>query len=86
MALTTAESIAAAIVAECPNEKHAAPDLAIDIAAAAELYGAPLSAALAYVHDRPRQPYTAPAFVRWCQRYRIIPAAALTPEEMESSK
>lgn len=79
MPLTTAESVAAAIAEQSPGDRHAAPELALDIAAAAELYGVPLTAALAYIHDRPRQAYSAPSFVRWCQRYRIIPAEALTP-------
>ena len=78
--LTSAESIAAAILEERPEEAPVAADLALELAAAAEARGIPLHAALAFIHDRPRVPFTAPAFLRWCDRYKIIPAADLEPE------
>jgi transposase InsO family protein len=76
---TTAESIAAAIVEERPQEAAAAADLALDMASAAEIRGIPLHAALAYIHDRPRQEFSAPAFLRWCERYRIVSVNELVP-------
>jgi len=79
--MTTAESIAAAIATERPTEADRAPELALDIAAAAEARGIPLHAALAYIHDRPRLILSAPAFLRWCERYKIVPAAELESEE-----
>ncbi len=75
--LTTAESIAAAILEERPEEADRAVELALDIAAASDARGIPLHAALAYIHDRPRATFTAPAFLRWCDRYKITPAAEL---------
>lgn len=84
--LTTAESIAAAIVEERPHEADAAVELALEIAAAAEARGIPLHAALAFIHDRPRVTYSAPAFLRWCERYKIVPAAELeTTHDKEPS-
>jgi hypothetical protein len=84
--LTTAESIAAAILEQRPEEASAAVELALELAAAAEARGIPLHAALAYIHDRPRATFTAPAFLRWCERYKIIPAAELaTSHEKEPS-
>ena len=78
--LTTAESIAAAILEARPDEAAAAVELAFELAAAAETRGIPLHAALAFIHDRPRAVLSAPAFLRWCDRYKIIPAAELDSE------
>jgi hypothetical protein len=75
--MTTAESIAAAIAGERPAEAATAPELALEIAAAAEARGIPLHAALAFIHDRPRVTFSAPAFLRWCERFKIVPAASI---------
>jgi hypothetical protein len=75
--MTTAESIAAAIAEERPEDRDQAIELALELAAAAEARGIPLPAALAFIHDRPRVTITAPSFLRWCARYKIIPAADL---------
>lgn len=83
--LTTAESIAAAILEERPEEAPAAVDLALELAAAAEARGLPLHAALAFIHDHPRVPFTAPAFLRWCDRYKIVAAAHLESDPQKES-
>jgi len=78
--MTTAESIAAAIAEERPREADEAPWLASEIAAAAEARGIPLHAALAFIHDRPRVILSGAEFLRWCERFKIIPAAELGTE------
>jgi hypothetical protein len=83
--LTTAESIAAAIAEERPQEAFWAPWLADEIAAAAEARGIPLHAAIAFVHDRPRVILSGPEFLRWCERFKIIPAAELGSDERKES-
>ena len=75
--MTTAESIAAAIAEERPLEAHWAPWLARDIADAAEAKGIPLHAALAFIHDRPSVVLSGPEFLRWCERFRIVPASEI---------
>lgn len=79
--ITTAESIAAAIAEERPEERENAGELALEMAHAAQVRGVPLEAALAFIRDRPRVTYSAPAFLRWCERYRIVPAAELGKDE-----
>ncbi len=78
--MTTAESIAAAIAEERPQEAWAAPWLAGEIADAAEARGIPLHAALAFIHDRPRVILSGAEFLRWCERFKIVPAAELEKE------
>ena len=79
--MTTAESIAAAIVEERPDERDSAAELALEMAAAAEARGIPLHAAIAFIHDRPRVTFSAPAFLRWCERFKIIAAAELRSDQ-----
>jgi len=71
--MTTTASIAAAIAAAHPHEELWADQLASELAAAAEARGVPLTAALAYVSDRPKLTLSAPGFLRWCDRFNIGP-------------
>lgn len=77
---TDAERIAAAIAEHHPQEIANAGELAIDIDAAAEARGLPTAAAIAYVADRPRQQLSASAFLRWCDKYKIVATGKEKPD------